>query len=65
MMILELHRQGLSISARLGKANMVRFARRPAANEAGLRRHIFAVPFVTQANRLDGSASRGCQWLAV
>ena len=49
--------------ARLGKANMADFARRPAADEADLRRHIFAVLFVTQTNRLDGSAPRGRRWL--
>ena len=37
---------------RLGEANMVRFAWRPAADDAGLRRHIFAMLFVAQTNGL-------------
>ena len=43
---------------RLGKANMVRFARRPATNDAGLRRNIFTVLLLTQANGLGDETTR-------
>ena len=39
--------------ARLGKANVMRLARRPAADDAGLGCYIFAVLLVAQANGLD------------
>ena len=47
--------------ARLGEANVMRFARRPAADNAGLRGYELAVLLVAQANGLprDASASWG------
>ena len=43
---------------RLGKANVVRFARRPAADEARLRRNKSAVLLVPQANGLGDETPR-------
>ena len=44
--------------ARLGKANVMRLARRPAADDAGLGCYIFAVLLVAQANGLDRTRRR-------
>ena len=43
--------------ARLGKANVMRLARRPAADDAGLGCYIFAVLLVAQANGLRRNAA--------
>ena len=42
--------------ARLGKANVMRLARRPSADDAGLGCYIFGVLLVAQANGLDRNA---------
>src|SRR5271167_5193098 len=43
--------------ARLGEANVVRFAWRPAAHNAGLRRDISAVLLVAKPDRFCGHAT--------
>ena len=45
---------------RLGKANVVRFGGRPAADYAGLSSDEFAVFFVAQTNGLRGHATWSC-----
>jgi len=50
--------------ARLGEADVVRFARRPAADDAGLGCDISAVLLVAKPNRLGGDATAAViDWL--